>query len=327
MNMHLNLKHLFLVLVAISGLTSCTSDDNNAPVADGTIAQLIANSPDLSVLQAAIVRAGLETEFESSGNLTLFAPTDTAFNLFLATANFPSIDDVPVPVLQRLLLNHVLGARVDENLLRAIGKNYTETRADGPVSNTKLALFIDATSATIVLNGASDITDSDNAATNGILHVVDKVLDFPTLATFIQSNDAFSQLNLALTTATPATDFTATLSGSTNYTIFAPADVAFDELLDTDPTWNTVNDIEETLLTAVLQHHVISGNVRSTDISNNETAVTLEGDLIEFSTANGVVDITDGAGNAGITVIVANIQAVNGVLHAVDQVLLPDTSN
>jgi len=118
-----------------------------------------------------------------------------------------------------------------------------------------------------------------------------------------------------------------TLSGTANYTLFAPPDSAFEELLDSNAAWTTVDDIDEALLTSVLEHHLINGAVVSADISDNETATSLEGDLLTFSTSDGEIDITDGSGNADITVAVGDIIAVNGVLHAVNKVMLPDTTN
>ncbi len=319
-------RNILLLMFTFIGLVSCSTDDGVDP-ATNTIAEIVANSANLSILQAALERADLVSSLQASGSRTLFAPTDAAFTIFLANAGFADIDDVPVPVLQQVLLNHVLGARVDESILRAVVKNYTETLADGPVADTNLALYFDASGATIILNGTVEVEDADIPATNGLIHVVDAVLNLPTLATFVQANDAFEQLTLALTTATPGTNFMTTLSGSANYTLFAPPDAAFEEFLDTNPAWNTVNDIDEALLTSVLEHHLINGAVSSSAITNNETAASLEGDLLTFSTANGELNVTDGSGNEGILVVVADIIAINGILHAVEKVLLPDTTN
>jgi uncharacterized surface protein with fasciclin (FAS1) repeats len=320
-------QNLSLLLFCFISLVSCSIDDNGGNPATNTIAELVANTPNLSMLQSALERAGMESALQGSVSITLMAPTNTAFTVFLANANFASIDEIPVPVLEQLLLNHVLGARVDESILRAVGRNYTETRAEGPVADSNLALFFDATGATIIFNGHSEVEEADIAATNGVIHIVDEVINLPTIATFIQSNDAFDQLTLALTTATPGTNFMTTLSSSTKITLFAPPDLAFDDLLDSNPDWTTVNDIEEGELTSILEHHLLNGALPSSDISNNDTATTLEGDMITFSTADGGIDITDGSGNANITVVVADIMAINGVLHATDKVLQPDTSN
>lgn len=322
-----SIKSVIVLIISFGTLVSCSSNDDSGPKSEGTIAEIIANNPNLSTLQIALERTGLDATLQNPGSRTVLAPTNAAFDLFLTLANFASVNDVPVDVLEQVVLNHVLGTRVDESLLRSIGKNYTETLADGPATGSKLALFFDATGSVITFNGNVNVTDADIPADNGLIHIIDAVNSFPTLTTFVESNDAFSNLNAALTTATPGTNFMSTLSGTTLYTLFAPADIAFDELLDTNASWTTVNDIDETLLTSILQHHIVSGNLRSSDISNNETAITLEGDSILFTTANGQIDITDGSGNAGITVAIANIQAINGVLHVINQVMLPDTSN
>ncbi len=98
-------------------------------------------------------------------------------------------------------------------------------------------------------------------------------------------------------------------------------------MLESNPDWNTVEDIDEDLLTAVLQHHVVNGNLRSEDITDESTATTLEGDDITFSLSFGDVTITDGSGNMDIVLAVANFQASNGVLHLITKVMIPDTTN
>ncbi len=327
MKKYLNFKPIFLALVTSLTLWSCNNDDDGIIESNDSIADIAIGSPNLSNLVAALERADLVTTLQGSGSFTVLAPTNAAFDTFLATAGFASIDDVPVDVLRQILLNHVVGSRIESATLIALGKNYTETLADGPTAGTNLALYFDASGAGVEFNGVSDVIDADIPASNGVIHTVNAVIDLPTVVTFVTADDNFEQLTTALTTATPGTNFADILSGTGPFTVFAPADTAFDALLDSNPAWNTVNDIEEGLLTSVLLHHVLNGNVRSTDITDDSTAPTLEGDNLTFSTADGGVAITDGAGNDGADVVVADIQAKNGVIHLVDQVLLPDTNN
>ena len=130
-----------------------------------------------------------------------------------------------------------------------------------------------------------------------------------------------------MTDLTPNTDFVSVLSaqdgnGDDPFTIFAPTNDAFDALGDLP---------DEAGLVPVLQHHVIAGaNVRSGDLTDGITATTLEGDDITINlpgTGDNIADITDGAGNTGIGIIAVDVQAYNGVIHVVNTVLLPDTSN
>ena len=135
----------------------------------------------------------------------------------------------------------------------------------------------------------------------------------------------------ALTTATPATDFVSVLSGTGPFTVFAPTSDAFQALLDSNAAWTTVDDIDEALLTSVLQHHVVTpGNVRSGDLTDGISPMTLEGDMITINlpgTGGNIADVTDGAGNTGIGIVVVDVQANNGVIHVLNTVLIPDTTN
>jgi len=164
-------------------------------------------------------------------------------------------------------------------------------------------------------------------ASNGVIHTVDAVIDLPTVVTFATADPTFSTLVQALTELTPSTDFVSVLSaqdgaGSDPFTVFAPTNDAFAALASIPG---------EADLTPILQHHVVAGaNVRSGDLSDGATATTLEGDMITINlpgTGDNIADITDGAGNTGIGIDAVDVQAINGVIHVVDTVLIPDTSN
>lgn len=326
MKKYLSMKHfLILALVAFTVL-SCNSDDDGVPSGE-TIFDIASANPNLSTLVEALERTDLVSTLDGPGTFTVLAPTNAAFDLFLASGNFAGIDDVPVAVLRELLLNHVIGSSIDALTFRTLARNYAETLAAGPTSGTNLSLYFDATGTAIELNGASSVIDENIQASNGIIHTVDAVIDFPTVVTFVTNDINFITLTEALTTATPNTDFAAILSGTGPFTVFAPAEIAFETLLDTNDDWNTVDDIEEDLLTAVLQHHVVNDNLRSEDITDQSTATTLEGDDITFSLSVGDVTITDGTGNSDILLAVDNIQAANGVIHLITKVMIPDTTN
>ena len=186
----------------------------------------------------------------------------------------------------------------------------------------------------MILNGISTVVDGafDVISTYVVIHAVDTVIDLPTVTTFAVADATFSSLVTALTSATPGTDFVGTLNGVGPFTVFAPTDTAFQALLDTNMDWNEVGDIDEALLTDVLFHHVVSGNIRSGDLTadGDTVAPTLEGDNITITlpgTGDNIADVTDGAGNTGIGIIAVDVQANNGVIHVLNQVLLPDTSN
>ena len=158
---------------------------------------------------------------------------------------------------------------------------------------------------------------------------MDAVIDLPTVVTFATADPNFETLVQALTELTPNTDFVAVLSaqdgaGDDPFTVFAPTNAAFDAL----PSIPMEDD-----LVPILQHHVVAGaNERSGDLTpNGDTpATTLEGDAITITlpgTNGNIADVTDGAGNTGIGIDAVDVQAINGVIHVLDTVLIPDTTN
>ncbi len=289
-----------------------------------------AANADFSSLVVALGAAdgGLIDVLSGDGPFTVLAPDNAAFDTFLDGADLGGVNTA---VLSQILLNHVIGDVVTSSDLVAGGAGYTNTSASGPGMNA-LSLYFN-TSDGVVFNGISTVTAADVVGTNGIIHAVDTVIDIPTVVTFAAADPNFSTLVAALTTLTPGTDFVSILSrteGSNadqinpEFTVFAPTNDAFAELAEIP---------EEVVLTQVLLHHVISeANITSGDLNNpgDTSAATLEGDDITITlpgTDPNIADVTDGAGNTGKGIIAVDVQAGNGVIHVMDSVLIPDTTN
>lgn len=242
---------------------------------------------------------------------TVFAPVNEAFTAF----ENPDGNDI-----NNILSNHVIiGAAFASGDLTNSYSNTAAVNEDGDF----LSIYIN-TDDGVMLNGESTVAAADIVATNGIIHAVDMVIDLPTVVDFaVADSENFSTLVGALT-AEGQPDFVAILNtpwgtAPAPFTVFAPVNAAFDAL-DAVP--------DGAALTAVLQHHVIAGaNVVSSDLTDGLTAATLEGDNLTFSVANEIATITDGSGNAGVNIAVGNVQAINGVVHAIDTVLIPNTTN
>lgn len=120
-----------------------------------------------------------------------------------------------------------------------------------------------------------------------------------------------------LVAAVQAADLGGALSGPGPFTVFAPTDEAFAEL----PA-GTVDDLlkpeNRDKLIAVLKYHVVSGKVMAADIAGKKANVTtLQGSDISVDAMSGGVMINDA------TVITADIQASNGVIHVINKVILP----
>jgi transforming growth factor-beta-induced protein len=127
------------------------------------------------------------------------------------------------------------------------------------------------------------------------------------------SNSDFSILVAALQKA----ELVGALQGEGPFTVFAPTDAAFVKLLG-DLNIEAADLLNHPQLGEVLLYHVVSGKVMSTDLSNGLEAATLNGEAIK-------VDLTSGVKINSSNVVSADIEATNGVIHVIDQVLVPST--
>ena len=126
----------------------------------------------------------------------------------------------------------------------------------------------------------------------------------------------------ALTDSRHTTDFVALLSGTTDYTVFAPTNAAFQALLDSDSTWNSLADIPIATLDAVLSYHVTSGaNVQSDELTDGQTISMLSTGSVTVDLSSGAKLTTSSAQSINITA--TDVQGTNGVVHVIDNVMLP----
>lgn len=120
-----------------------------------------------------------------------------------------------------------------------------------------------------------------------------------------------------LVAAVQAAGLVDTLKGDGPFTVFAPTDDAFAAL------GTTVDDLlkpeNKDQLTAILTYHVVAGKVMSTDLSDDMTAATVQGEDITIDLDNGVM-INDA------TVVTADIETSNGVIHVIDKVIMPKSA-
>ena len=300
-------------------LTSCKDDEPVLVEQPKTIYQIASADANLTSLKAALDKAGLASTLNASGSFTVFAPSNTAFAAFLTANGFTSLNDVPNALLKEVLLNHVLGAKV---MAVQVTTGYVSTLAKGGASTTRnLSMFINTTSG-VKINGTSTVTATDIMATNGVIHKVDAVIGLPTIVTHAAANPNFSSLVAGLTRADQP-NFVSILGGTTSspFTVFAPTNAAFTSLL-TELGLANLGAIPGATLEQVLKYHVVTGaNVASTDIMNNMTVTTFQGGTFKITTTGGV-KITD-AKNRISNVVATDVQCSNGIIHAIDKVLLP----
>ncbi len=276
------------------------------------------NNDNFSSLTGALTTESLVGTLQSDGPFTVFAPTDEAFSNF-TNPNTNALDNI--------LLNHVLVGTTAFSSGLSTGYVPTgATNADGD----NLSLYVN-TADGVVLNGATTVTTADIVGTNGVIHVVDNVIDLPTIATFATTNDALSTLVAALQNAdlgTPTVPWIDTVSDNTAgpFTVFAPTNDAFGNVLNElnlSGFGEDMGQLNAADTDGVLLVHVANGNVRAADLPDlMGTIPTLGADLaLDINT----LIITDNNGRSiGIVAALTDIQAINGVVHVVDTVILPN---
>jgi uncharacterized surface protein with fasciclin (FAS1) repeats len=305
---------LTLLVVSSTLMFSCSDDDSTTSSLD-SIADVAVKNSNLSILVEALQKADLVEVLDSNGSYTVFAPTNEAFNNFLVANNFSSLNDVPVPVLKEVLLNHVvLGANLSSNLRTG----YVKTLGKGSASSTNtLSMYIN-TSDGVTLNGVSNVVQANIGASNGVIHVVDAVIGLPTIVTHVLANPNFSSLVGALT-SNGQPDFVGILSGTTNapFTVFAPSNDSFAAFESQNP--GTLASLTASQLTSVLSYHVVAGaNVLSNAIPSGPITTFETGTFSIMGTT-----ITDEASRQ-TNIVAVDIQASNGVIHVINNVILPE---
>lgn len=299
-------------------IISCDDNDDNM-MTEKTTYELVSSDSNLSSLKAAIDKAGLSATLNQSGTFTLFAPTNAAFVTFLQANGYASLNDVPTDALKTLLMNHVLNSEVKA---AAISTGYVSTLAMGSASSTRpISMFIN-TNGGVKINGVSNVVATDIDANNGVIHKVDAVIGLPTIVTHATANPQFTSLVSALTRS-DMPNFVGILSGTANspFTVFAPTNTAFSSLL-TEIGAANLAAIPKTTLENTLKYHVVTGaNVGSNNLTNNMMVPTFQGGSFKITTTGGA-KITDN-NNRVSNIIVTDVQCSNGIIHAIDKVLLP----
>lgn len=313
------LKQFGLVVLAMITLASCSDDDDNSTPAPTpkNIVELALETPELATLVLALQAADgdLVNVLQGDGPFTVLAPDNAAFTAFLADNGFSSLDDVPTDVLSQVLLNHVIMADVVSSDLTAAGSGY----ASGSATNSEgdnISIYFN-TEAGVKFNNTGTVSTADIDATNGTIHIIDKVLGLPDVVDHAINNAAFSSLVTALGAADGG--LVGVLQGDGPFTVLAPDNDAFATFLD----GAALGSVDTAVLSQVLLNHVIGGSIKAEDLvaleaGYNKTSATGAGD----NPMSIYFNATDGVKFNGIsTVTQADVVGTNGVIHAVDAVI------
>jgi uncharacterized surface protein with fasciclin (FAS1) repeats len=171
-------------------------------------------------------------------------------------------------------------------------------------------------------NRVSKVATANVDASNGVIHVVDKVLlpaDKTVVGTAVALSTSATPEFTLLVEALTAADLVTTLSGPGPFTVFAPTDAAFVALLGELGITKEALFADKPLLTSVLTYHVVPGLVLKAQVPVGSPIATVEGDTF---TVNASLAITDKRARVS-KITGTDVLASNGVIHVIDKVILP----
>ena len=281
----------------------------------GTIAAQVSSNPNFTLLKAAVVKGGLAATLDGAGPFTVFAPSDNAFLASGITSSV--ISALSVGKLDTILLYHTIAGKILSSQVPA-GPNAKVITAGGD------SIFVTNNANGVFVNGIPVVT-ADVPASNGVIHVLNKVL-LPSfgqnLVQVASSDTTFSYLVAAVVRASQgSTNVAGLLSSGGIFTVFAPTNNAFRAA--GFATVDAINAADPNTLAGILAYHVLPGRVFSSDLTNGATPGTISGGNLTIALSQSGATVMGKSNMTASNIIGVNIMATNGVIHVIDSVLLP----
>ena len=273
--------------------------------AQATIVETAVAAGNFKTLVAAVQAAGLVDTLNGKGPFTVFAPTDAAFAKLPAGTLEMLLKPENKAKLAAILTYHVVPGAVK-------AADVVKLKYAGTVNGQRVDIKVDG--AKVTVDGAA-VTATDIACSNGVIHVIDAVI-LPVDGTVVDvavKNGSFNTLVAAI----KAAGLVETLSGKGPFTILAPTDAAFAKL-PAGTLEMLLKPENKKQLVEILTFHVVPGVAAYSDAVVKMTEVpTVLGSPVAVKVVGGKVMLN------GATVVAADVEATNGVIHVIDAVLLP----
>lgn len=303
MNNKKNFTKIFSVLtvMVIFLLSAC---EKKVQKDQKNIVEVLSEDSDLSTLVAALRYGKIGGVLENYAPLTVFAPSNSAFEEFFTNLGISGIEDLSSEVIDSILLYHMLGGQITGDLF---ANGFVSTLSAGPDSQPMIMLMSGHKSS---LNVDANITGFNIMASNGVIHIIDKVLTLPTTYDILNMAGEYRRFIEAMNKA----GLDSILSAQGPYTIFAPNDDAFGDLF-IEMEISGIDEMTKEQLIPILQFHIAQGNYASFDLIYAKIP-TLNGDLDADLSGSFIVN-----GNANV--LKMDLQGKNGVVHSINKVLIP----
>ena len=311
-----------LIAVAVSAsifLSSCEKYDDQIP----TISGIAVANPAFSTLEGAAILGGVagvlsnKNPNDPGGNYTVFAPTNDAFAK-LGLTNEGTLGALQPSFLTNTLLYHASNGNLLGSAINSGGSS---------VSAINVPRRFITRGSDKYING-SKILATDVKASNGTVHVIDKVMiatgvNIVASAQLLSTAKVFKTQELTFLVAAVVKSGLAPVLAdpANNFTIYAPTDAAFKAA--GFPTVQSVSDAPAALLQAVLLNHAIGGGKFTSEVTATTATTAGMGTLTYGAFTDGTFTIKSKGITTPANMVIPDILCSNGVVHLIDKVLLP----
>jgi len=288
-------------MLVFFSFASCDDDNSiSGPNQNLDIVETMQDSGEFSTLLSLATELGLVETLENN-ELTVIAPTDAAFDALPDGL----LDDLTDEQLTEIITYHLLDGNVETG---QIGET------QDAVTNQGESIFFRNTGSSVIINGTASLSLADLSATNGVVHAVNKVLLPDAYGTVV--DNAVKRYDLSrLVGLLIDRGLVSTLDDTeSEFTVFAPTNAAFSSISSTLGVF-TEEQVDSTLL-----YHVLGSAIQASQLSESQSVATLNaGEEILIEVSEGVVTI-----NGSAAVQIADVISTNGVIHIIDEVLIPE---
>jgi uncharacterized surface protein with fasciclin (FAS1) repeats len=318
-------KIIICAFALVTAITACVKN-SSTPVLDAntsTIAHIVQHGSNLTILDSALSKSGLLQTLDSVNSVaapfTLFAPLDIAFtNAGIADS---TINKFSADSLRRFLGYYIYSGAALKIADLPKGPNAPLQMIFGDT------VFVTVTGTDAYING-NLISQSDVFATNGIMQALAGITIppsgniFETLSVLSQTTDTTLTYFVAALhrASTGAIDLVTLLNTGGIFTIFAPTNAAF--RLTPYSTEDIINNTDADSLARILQTHILTGRVFSSDFATDSVRLSYVGDSLAIRTTFRYTVQSKGD-SIPASVHTVNILAKNGLIHETDRVLFP----
>lgn len=291
-----------LLATSSTSATECSSG-SQAKAAKSSIVETAVAAGSFKTLAAALDAADLVTALQGDGPFTVFAPTDDAFA------------KLPEATLKSLLKPENRAQLASILTFHVVPGSYPAAKVlkSGALSSLNGQRINFSAKGEQAFAGGATIVKTDIECSNGIIHVLDSVI-LPSSKNLVETATEAQSFTSLLAAATAA-GLAGELTNNGPYTIFAPTDAAF-AALPAGTVESLLKPENKSKLAAILKAHVASGRVYADQVLGAGSAVALSGDRLSVVAEGGSVRVN------GSRIVTTDIDASNGVIHVIDQVIL-----